>query len=78
MKRRKIQKSYVALPERAICRRCTGTFTYGRLTKPRLYCDTCAPLERQDTNDFNNNLARQKRHAARMNAWLAHEEALDA
>lgn len=74
MKRRKISKSYVALAERAICRRCIESFKYLRTTKPRFYCDPCAELERQDSNDFANNLARQKRHAARMTAYLAHEE----
>lgn len=65
---------YVPIPERTRCQRCTHIFVYGRRSKPRLYCDLCIPLERQDTNDFTNNLARQKRLAARMNAFLTHEE----
>jgi len=66
---------YTPVPERAVCRRCQSEFVYGRKTKRRFYCDPCQPLERQDTNDFNNNLARQRRLAARMNAFLAHEAA---
>lgn len=72
MKRRPVE--YIAIPECAICRRCVRTFQYGRLTKPRFYCDTCLPLELQDTNDFTNARARERRLAGRMNAWLAHEE----
>lgn len=72
--KRRIVKQYTPLPERAQCSRCKTIFVYGRTTKPRLYCDPCVVLERQDANDFINNLMRQKRLAARMNAFMAHEE----
>lgn len=68
------RRTCVPLPDRAQCSRCRAIFVYQRATKPRLYCDPCVVLEKQDTNDFSNNLARQKRMAARMNAFLMHEE----
>lgn len=76
MKRRRTQ--HVAIPEQSTCRRCINLFVYGRLTKPRFYCDPCVSLEKQDTNDFTNAQARAKRLAARMTAWLAHCEAANA
>jgi hypothetical protein len=63
-------------PVQTECRRCSKLFCYFRRTKPRMYCPPCAELELQDTNDFSNNRARGKRLAARMNAWLAHQEAI--
>lgn len=69
---------YIAIPERATCRRCATPFNYSRTTKPRSYCDPCTVLEKQDTNDFVNAKARQKRLAARMSAWLIHREFADA
>lgn len=72
--KRHVVKRYIPLPERAQCARCKVIFVYARTTKPRLYCDPCLVMERQDANDFANNLARQKRLAARMNAFMAHEE----
>lgn len=71
--KRPVIKQYTPMPERAQCSRCKTTFIYDRTTKPRLYCDLCLVLERQDANDFANNLARQKRLASRMNAFLMHE-----
>lgn len=66
---------HFAIPQRATCRRCVQSFVYGRTTKPRSYCETCLPLEKQDSNDFVNAKARAQRLAARMNAWFAHEVA---
>lgn len=59
--KRHVIKQYTPMPERAQCSRCKTTFIYDRTTKPRLYCDLCLVLERQ------------KRLAARMNAFMAHE-----
>jgi late competence protein required for DNA uptake (superfamily II DNA/RNA helicase) len=75
MKRR--SPTFTAVVERFQCARCVSTFSYGRKTKPRIYCRRCVVLERKDANDFFNNLARQQRLAARMNASLIHMDAAE-
>jgi predicted amidophosphoribosyltransferase len=67
-------RSYKPLPQRAVCKRCEKPFTYGRTTKPRLYCAPCVEKERKENNDFFNAKAREERHRARLRAFLVHVE----
>jgi hypothetical protein len=58
-----------------ICKKCELTFRYWRKGKPRLYCEPCIELQKQEWNDFFNAKAKEERRAARANAIACHEEA---
>lgn len=58
-----------------ICTKCELTFRYWRKGKPRLYCEPCFELQKQEWNDIHNAKAKTARLAARENAILCHEVA---
>lgn len=47
-------KHYRRKPAQANCRRCGELFVYFHLTKRRIYCQPCVPLEAKDANAFFN------------------------
>ncbi len=62
-------------PAQAVCGRCAHLFAYFRRTAPRLYCTTCIPLEKIDSNRFVNHKAAINRILARRNTREAHAAA---